>query len=273
MKLYNPTTSARRGMTRPDFSAITKNKPDKKLLGVLKKTGGRNDQGRITVRFRGGGVKRRYRFLEFGQKRLGESANVLSIEYDPNRTARIALIEYQDNKRSYIIAPDGLKVGQTISFGESTSVTTGNRLKLKNVPVGTFVYNIETNPGQGGKIARSAGSAAKVLATEGKYSTLSMPSGEIRKILSECFATVGFVSNRGHNLEVISKAGRVRHKGVRPHVRGKAMNAADHPHGGGEGRTTIGLKHPKTPWGKNAFGVKTRKKKKYSSKMIVQRRK
>lgn len=272
MTLYKPTTPSRRGMTKPDFSMLTKNKPEKKLLRRLNKTGGRNNKGRITVRFKGGGVKRRYRLLDFGEKRLGESAKVIGIEYDPNRTARIALIQYGDNNKSYVIAPEGLKVGDIMTFGETSEINPGNRLKLKNIPVGTFVYNIEINPGQGGKIARSAGTAATVLATEGIYTTLSMPSGEVRKILKECYGTVGFVSNRQHNLEVIGKAGRARHKGVRPHVRGTAMNAADHPHGGGEGRTPIGLKHPKTPWGKNAYGVRTRRKKKYSHKMILQRR-
>ena len=277
MKTYRPTTPSRRGMTRPDFSMITKKKPEKGLLAALHKTGARN-KGKISVRFRGGGAKRMYRIIEFGNlgtsEKEGEvTAKVLAIEYDPNRSGRIALLEYGDGKKAYIIAPQGLEVGSEIVFSEKAGTQPGNRMKLKNIPTGTFVYNIELTPGNGGKLARSAGASSKVLATEGKYTTVSLPSGEVRKILCECTATIGAVSNPQHGYEVIGKAGRMRHKGRRPHVRGSAMNPVDHPHGGGEGRTGIGLKYPKTPWGKIAYGVRTRKKKKYSNKLILQRRK
>ena len=273
MKFYKPTTPSRRGMTRPDFSMITKKGPEKKLLSSLKSTGGRNNKGRISVRFRGGGAKRMYRVVDFGEKHLGETAKVVGIEYDPNRTARIALVEYENKERAYVVSPDGLKAGEAIEYSESGEIKSGNRIKLKNIPVGTFVYNVEINPMQGGKIARSAGTGVKVLAIEGGYATLTMPSGEVRKVLAECFATIGFVSNTQHNLGVIGKAGRKRHMGKRPHVRGTAMNPVDHPHGGGEGRAPVGLKYPKTPWGKIAYGVRTRSKKKYSTKFIMQRRK
>ena len=214
-----------------------------------------------------------YRVVDFGEKHLGETAKVVGIEYDPNRTARIALVEYENKERAYVVSPDGLKAGEAIEYSESGEIKSGNRIKLKNIPVGTFVYNVEINPMQGGKIARSAGTGVKVLAIEGGYATLTMPSGEVRKVLAECFATIGFVSNTQHNLGVIGKAGRKRHMGKRPHVRGTAMNPVDHPHGGGEGRAPVGLKYPKTPWGKIAYGVRTRSKKKYSTKFIMQRRK
>lgn len=279
MQIYKPTTPSRRGMTRPDFSMITKQRPEKKLLAPLHKTGARS-RGKISVRFRGGGAKRMYRAIEFSEpaelmkkSQNDVSAKVLAIEYDPNRSGRIALVEYNTGDKAYILAPENLKVESEVVFGEKAEVKAGNRLKLKNMPVGTFVYNIEITPGKGGKIARSAGTSAKVLATEGKYTTISMPSGEVRKILSECFGTVGVVSNPQHRFEVIGSAGRMRHKGRRPHVRGSAMNPVDHPHGGGEGRAPIGLKYPKTPWGKIAIGGKTRRKKKYSNKFILQRRK
>lgn len=261
-------------MTRPDYSMITKKKPEKKLLDVLHKTGARNNQGKISVRFRGGGAKRKYRIIHFGQILSGGvTAKVLGIEYDPNRSARIALIEYEKGKIAYVIAPQGLQVGQEIAFGEEAVLAEGNRMALRRIPVGTLVYNIELVPGRGGKIARSAGTAAKVLALEGKYTTIVMPSGEVRKVLAACEATIGSVSNPQHKFQTIGKAGRRRHMGRRPRVRGAAMNAADHPHGGGEGRTPIGLKYPKTKWGKIAHGVHTRHKKKYSSKFILQRRK
>jgi len=271
MVLYKPTSPGRRGMTRSDFGMITKNKPEKKLLAPLAKTGARN-KGKISVRHHGGGAKRRYRTVEFGQ-RDGDKAEVLAIEYDPNRSARIALIQYDKGEKSYIIAPQGLKVGNEIDFGEGVTQKIGDRTKLKDIPVGTFVYNIELSPGQGGKLARSAGVSCKIFATEGKHTTISMPSGEVRKVLGECYATIGSVSNPQHGFRVIGKAGRTRHMGKRPHVRGSAMNPVDHPHGGGEGRSPIGLKHPKTPWGKVAYGVKTRRKKKYSDRLILQRRK
>ena len=219
-----------------------------------------------------------YRIIEFGDLMTTEkgsevTAKVLAIEYDPNRTGRIALVEYGEGKKAYIIAPQELAVGSEIIFSQKADTQLGNRMKLKNIPIGTFVYNIELTPGNGGRLARSAGASSKVLATEGKYTTVSLPSGEVRKILSECTATIGAVSNPQHRFEVMGKAGRMRHKGRRPHVRGSAMNPVDHPHGGGEGRSPIGLKHPKTPWGKIAYGVKTRNKKKYSTKLILRRRK
>lgn len=258
-------------MTRPDYSMITKYKPEQKLLVPLKKTGARSG-GKISVRHRGGGAKRMYRLVDFGKGKKDMSAKVVAVEYDPNRSARIALIKYEDGEMNYVLAPQDLEVGKTITFRDNADLATGNRIKLKNIPVGTFVYNIELIPEQGGKIARSAGSAAKVSALEGKYTTLVLPSGEVRKVLAECFATIGAVSNPQHNLRVIGKAGRMRHMGRRPQVRGTAMNPVDHPHGGGEGRAPIGLKYPKTPWGKHALGVRTRNKKRYSKKLILQRR-
>ena len=255
------------------MKVLTKKKPEKSLLKVIKRTGGRNASGRITVRHRGGGVKRLYRIVDFRGKKLGQKAKVISLEYDPNRTAYIALLEYPDKSRSYIIAPHGLKIGDEVECAEKTSISLGNRLKLKNIPSGTFIYNIELSPGSGGKIARSAGNSCQVLAQEGKYTILRMPSGEERKVLSECFASIGVVSNPEHRFRKLGKAGRSRLKGRRPVVRGSAMNPCDHPHGGGEGRSPIGLRHPKTPSGKPALGVKTRKKKKWTNKLIIKRRK
>ncbi len=250
-----------------------KKKPEKSLLRPIRKKAGRNRTGRITVRHRGGGVKRHYRVIDFGQERMGETAKVLGIEYDPNRTCDIALVEYPDAKKSYLLAPDGLKEGDEIIVDEKAPLKTGNRMRLKNIPVGTMVYNIELTPDRGGRIARGAGASAQVMAHEGKYTNLKMPSTEIRKVFSECFASIGQLSNPEHRFEKIGKAGRVRLKGRRPRVRGSAMNPVDHPHGGGEGKAPIGLKHPKTKWGKPALGVKTRRKKRYSNKFIVQRRK
>lgn len=252
--------------------ALSKKKPEKSLLRPLKKKAGRNRAGRITVRHRGGGAKRKYRLIDFGQEKIGKKGNVLSLEYDPNRTCFIALIEYEDKSRGYVLAPDKLKVDDVIICDEKAPLTTGNRLKLKNITVGTFVYNIELTPGKGGKMARSAGAYAQVMAHEGKYTHLKMPSSELRKVSKECFASIGELSNVQHRFEKIGKAGRSRLKGRRPQVRGLAMNPVDHPHGGGEGRSPIGMKHPKTPWGKPALGVKTRKKK-WSDKLIMQRRK
>lgn len=278
MKTYKPTTPGRRGMTRPDYSMITKKSPEKKLLATLNKTGARN-KGKISVRHRGGGAKRMYRIIQFGEPAKAEggsaevSAKVLAIEYDPNRSGRIALVEYKDGHRAYIVAPVGLSVDSEIVFSQKANIATANRVKLKNIPVGTFIYNIELTPGGGGKLVRSAGASAKVLATEGKYTTVSLPSGEVRKVFSECAANIGVVSNPQHGFEVMGSAGRMRHKGRRPHVRGSAMNPVDHPHGGGEGRAPIGLKYPKTPWGKIAIGGKTRRKKRYSNKFILKRRK
>ncbi len=260
-------------MTTKDFSVLTKKKPEKKLTKPLKKTGGRNNAGRITVRHRGGGSKKLYRIVEFGQKRLDVPAKVIALEYDPNRTAFLALLQYSDGEKKYIIAPHNLRVGDEILFSEKAPVSIGNRMKLKNIPVGTVVHNIELMPGQGGRLVRSAGSGAVVLAHEGKFCHLKMPSTEIRKVPAECFASIGEVSCPEHRFVKIGKAGRSRHRGRRPTVRGSAMGASDHPHGGGEGRSPIGLKYPKTPWGKPAKGVKTRKKKKPSDKLIISRRK
>lgn len=253
-------------------SILTKKEPEKKLLKFLKERAGRARSGRITVRHRGGGVKRLYRVVDFGQEKLNTPAKVIALEYDPYRTALLALIEYKDGEKRYIIAPQNLKVGQEIIAAEKAEVKIGNRMKLKNIPVGTMVYNIEIEPGRGGKIVRGAGSGAKILAQEGKYTHLEMPSGEIRKILQESFASVGMVSHPEHRYEILKKAGQVRYLRRRPTVRGAAMNPPDHPHGGGEGKTSIGMSQPKTPWGKPARGVKTRKKK-WTDKLIIQRRK
>ena len=272
MKKYKPTTPSRRKMTTKDFSILTKKRPEKKLLKSLKKKAGRTRSGRITVRHRGGGSKKLYRIVDFGQEKLDLKAKVVALEYDPNRNAFLALLEYPDAEKKYIIAPHNLKVGDEVIFSEKASISVGNRMKLKNIPVGTIVHNIELIPGKGGKLARGAGSGATILAHENKFCHLRMPSYEIRKISGECFASIGEVSCPEHRFVKIGKAGRVRHKGRRPKVRGSAMNPCDHPHGGGEGRAPIGLKHPKTPWGKPAKGVKTRKKRKQSDKFILKRR-
>ena len=260
------------GITKTAKKILTKKEPEKRLLLPLKKTGGRNVSGRITVRHRGGGAKRMYRIVDFGQEKLGVRGKIIALEYDPNRTAFIALVEYQDGEKRYILAADGMKVGDEIICGEKTEVKLGSRMKLKYIPIGTEVYNIELEPGRGGRLVRSAGTSAKVVAQEGKYTLLEMPSKEIRKILSECFASIGHVSHPEHRFEEIGKAGKKRLRGWRPTVRGSAMNPCDHPHGGGEGRAPIGLKHPKTPWGKPALGVKTRKKK-WTDKLIIKKRK
>jgi large subunit ribosomal protein L2 len=274
MKTYKPTTPSRRGMTGIDFSQLTRKGPEKSLLKYVKRNVGRsNTTGRITTRHKGGGVKKLYRVIEFSQTKIDSPAEVIALEYDPNRTAFIALIEYKNKEKQYIIAPQDLKVGQEIIFSETAPLTPGNRTKLKNIPVGTAVYNVELEAGRGGKIVRSAGSSAQVLAHDEDYISLKMPSTEIRKFKGECFASIGMVSNPENRFYTIGKAGLSRHKGRRPHVRGSAMNPVDHPHGGGEGRQPIGLKYPKTPWGKHALGVKTRNRKKWSSKLIIQRRK
>lgn len=274
MKVFKPTTPSRRGMTGIDFSQLTKKRPEKRLLKYIKRHAGRSaSSGEITTRHKGGGVKKLYRIVEFSQVKMNSPAKVVALEYDPNRTAFIALIEYTDKTRQYIIAPQSLKVGDEIIFAEKSALNPGNRMKLKNIPVGTNVYNIELEPGKGGKIVRSAGSSAQILAHDVDFTNLKMPSTEIRKFSGECFASIGMVSNPENRFYTIGKAGKSRHKGRRPHVRGSAMNPVDHPHGGGEGRQPIGLKHPKTPWGKPALGVKTRKKKKWSNKLIIQRRK
>ncbi len=279
MKIYKPTTPSRRGMTGIDFSQLSKKRPEKKLLKYVKRNVGRGSSGQITVRHKGGGVKRLYRVIEFSQTKMDSPAKVIALEYDPNRTAFIALIEYPSagsgrvKERQYIIAPQGLKIGDEVVFSESAPLNPGNRVKLKSIPVGTMVYNVELEPGKGGKIVRSAGTAAQVLAQDKDFTNLKMPSAEIRRFNSECFASIGAVSNPENRFYTIGKAGKSRLKGRRPHVRGSAMNPVDHPHGGGEGRQPIGLKYPKTPWGKHASGVKTRKRKKWSNKHIIQRRK
>jgi len=251
------------------ISILTKKKPEKKLLAPLKKTGGRNNLGRITVRHRGGGVKRRYRLVDFGEEKMNIPAKVIALEYDPNRTAFLALLEYEDGVKRYRLAPDGIKVGDKVLCSEKNEIKIGNRMKLKNIPIGLDVFNVELEPNKRGKMARGAGTSVKVSAQEEKYTHLRLPSGEIRKVSNECFATIGQVSNPSHRFQKKEKAGRNRLKGIRPTVRGSAMTPHDHPHGGGEGRAPIGLKFPKTPWGKPARGVKTRKKKKWTNKLII----
>ncbi len=251
---------------------LTKKEPEKTLVRSLKKRGGRANSGRITVRHRGGGRKRLYRMIEFSQERLAEKATVKALEYDPNRTAFLALLEYQDGKKTYILAPQGLNIGDEVLFDEKAPLSPGNRLRLKDIPVGTFIHNVELVPGGGGKMVRGAGTSAQVIAQEGKYTHLKMPSGELRKVIGQCFASVGEISNPEHRFQKLGKAGRARRKGIRPTVRGSAMSPVDHPHGGGEGRAPIGLKYPKTPWGKPALGVRTRKKK-WTDKLIIERRK
>ncbi len=250
---------------------LTKKDPEKKLLLSLRKTGGRGNSGRITIRHRGGGVKRLYRIVDFGEEKLEIPGKVIALEYDPYRTGYIALVEYQDKEKRYILAPKDLKIGDEMICAEKAQMKTGNRMKLKNIPVGTLIHNIELEPSRGGKLARGAGTAAEILALEQEFVHLEMPSGEVRKVSQECFASIGQVSHVEKKFEEIGKAGRKRLKGWRPTVRGTAMNPCDHPHGGGEGRTPIGLPYPKTPWGKHALGVKTRKKK-WTDKYIIQRR-
>ena len=273
IKTYNPYTPSRRNMTGSDFSEITKTAPEKSLTSSLKKNAGRNNQGKITVRHHGGGNRRKYRIIDFKRdSKGGIPAVVKSIEYEPNRSANIALICYADGEKSYILAPEGLTVGQKILNGADAEVRVGNCLPLNNIPVGTLVHNIELYPGKGGQMVRSAGNSAQLMAKEGKYATLRLPSGEMRMVPIVCRATVGVVGNGEHNLVNIGKAGRKRHMGIRPTVRGSVMNPNDHPHGGGEGRAPIGRPGPSTPWGKPALGLKTRKKKKSSNKLIVRRR-
>lgn len=251
---------------------LTKKKPEKKLLMAISKKAGRSSSGRITVRHRGGGVKRLYRIIDWGQEMINKPAKVIALEYDPNRTAFIALLEYPDRTKRYRLAPYGLKIGDEVIIAEKAEIKIGNRVKLKNIPIGTLVFNIEISPGKGGQIVRAAGTSAKVLGQEGKYTHLQLPSKEVRKILSECYATIGQVSHPEHRYEKMKKAGQKRLKGRRPAVRGSAMTPKSHPHGGGEGKAPIGLKHPKTPWGKPALGVKTRKRT-WTDKFIIKRRK
>ena len=273
IKTYNPYTPSRRHMTGSDFSEITKSTPEKSLVVSLKKTAGRNSQGKITVRHHGGGAKRKYRIIDFKRNsKDGIPATVKAIEYDPNRTANIALICYADGVKSYILAPNGLKVGMKVMNGPEAEVRIGNCLPLANIPVGTEVHNVELHPGKGGQLVRSAGNAAQLMAKEGKYATLRLPSGEMRMVPIDGRATIGVVGNGDHELINIGKAGRKRHMGIRPTVRGSVMNPNDHPHGGGEGRAPIGRSGPLTPWGKPALGLKTRKKNNKSNKMIVRRR-
>ena len=273
IKSFKPMTNGTRGMTKLVNDEITKSKPEKSLVVTLKKNGGRNNQGKITVRHRGGGAKRKYRIIDFKRDKDGAVGTVASIEYDPNRTANISLIQYADGEKRYIIAPKGLKVGNKIESGENADIKVGNTLPLKNIPEGTVIHNIELKAGKGGQIARSAGSSVQILGHEGKYTLLRLTSGEVRKVLSVCRATIGEVGNEDYELVNIGKAGRKRHMGIRPTVRGSVMNPNDHPHGGGEGRAPIGRKGPVTPWGKPALGYKTRKNKKASDKLIVRRRK
>jgi large subunit ribosomal protein L2 len=271
VKTYKPTTPSRRGMTVSDFSEITTREPEKSLLTDLRGTGGRNVRGKVTTRHRGGGAKRAYRIIDFKRDKVGIPARVATIEYDPNRSARIALLHYADGEKRYILAPVGLQVGDEVMSGPDAEARPGNALPLANVPLGTMVHNIELRPGKGGQIVRAAGVSAQVLAKEGDYVTLRMPSGEVRMVLQTCMATVGQVGNLDHSNVKLGKAGRKRWLGIRPTVRGSAMSPRDHPHGGGEGRSPIGKDAPRTPWGKKALGVKTRRNKR-TNQLIVRRR-
>ncbi|MEG0841703.1 MAG: 50S ribosomal protein L2 [Erysipelotrichaceae bacterium] len=272
IKKYKPTTPGLRGMTTLSFEEITTDKPEKSLLTPVKSKGGRNNNGRITTRHQGGGHKRAYRTIDFKRNKDGIIANVATIEYDPNRSANIALLNYVDGEKRYILAPKGLKVGMKLLSGKGADIKIGNAMEMKDMPEGTFVHNVELKPGKGGQLARSAGVSAQILGIEDKYITLRLASGEVRKVLADCRATIGQVGNEDHSLVNLGKAGRSRWLGIRPTVRGSVMNPNDHPHGGGEGRTPVGRKSPMTPWGKKAMGVKTRKHKLASTKLIVRRR-
>lgn len=272
IKTYNPYTPSRRNMTGSDFAEITTSKPEKSLLVSINKNAGRNNQGKITVRHQGGGSRRKYRIIDFKRRKDGVPATVVSIEYDPNRTANIALLNYADGEKTYILAPNGLTVGTKLMNGDAAEVRVGNCLPLQNIPVGTQIHNIEMYPGKGGQLVRAAGNSAQLMAKEGKNATLRLPSGEMRMVPIICRATIGQVGNIDHELINIGKAGRKRLMGIRPTVRGSVMNPNDHPHGGGEGKTGIGRPGPVTPWGKPALGYKTRKRNKHSNKMIVRRR-
>ena len=273
IRVYKPMTAGTRQRSVLTSEEITKTTPEKSLTVTKKKTNGRNNQGKITVRHRGGGVKRKYRLIDFKRRKDGVTALVSAIEYDPNRSANIALITYKDGEKAYIIAPKGLTVGTVVESGENVDIKVGNALPIMNIPVGTVIHNIELKPGKGAALARSAGASAKILGREDKYVLIRLSSGETRKILGTCRATIGVVGNEDYSLVKIGKAGRTRHKGFRPTVRGSVMNPNDHPHGGGEGRAPIGRSGPMTPWGKPALGYKTRKNKKASDKYIVSRRK
>ena len=272
-KSYKAYTPSRRNMTTLDYSEITKKTPEKSLLAVKKEKAGRNSYGRITVRHQGGGNRQKYRIMDFKRKKDGIEATVVGIEYDPNRSANIALIQYTDGEKAYILAPEGLKDGDKVVSGKAVDIKPGNCMEINSIPVGTLIHNIELNPGQGGKLVKAAGQSAQLMAKEGKYAHVRLPSGEMRLVLANCRATIGVIGNSEHANVKLGKAGRKRHMGWRPEVRGSAMNPVDHPHGGGEGKAPIGHAGPLTPWGKPALGYKTRNKKKQSNKFIVKRRK
>ena len=272
IKVYKPTTNGRRNMSVTDYSELTKTAPEKSLLEPLKKHSGRNSYGRITVRHKGGGNRRKYRIIDFKRQKTGVEATVKTLEYDPNRSAFIALIEYTDGEKAYIIAPQGLKVGDKVVSGAEADINVGNALPLANIPTGTFIHNVELYPGRGAQLARSAGIMAQLMAKENGMALLRLPSGELRNVPASCMATIGTVGNADHINVKIGKAGRKRHMGIRPTVRGSVMNPNDHPHGGGEGKSPVGRPGPVTPWGKPALGYKTRKHKKSSDKLIVKRR-
>jgi len=273
MKHFNPTTPSLRNMTVSTYEEITKKTPEKTLLATKKKNAGRNSYGRITVRHQGGGNRQKYRLVDFKRRKDDMTATVIGIEYDPNRSANIALIQYEDGEKAYILAPIGLKDGDKVVSGERADIKPGNCMKIENIPVGTMIHNIELNPGQGGKLVRAAGQEAQLMAKEGKYAHVRLPSGEMRLIMAVCRATIGTIGNSDHENVKLGKAGRSRHLGKRPEVRGSVMNPNDHPHGGGEGRAPVGHSGPMTPWGKPALGYKTRKRNKMSNKFIVKRRK
>ena len=273
MKHFKPYTPSRRNMTVSDFSEITKKTPEKSLLAKKKEKAGRNSYGRITVRHQGGGNRQKYRIIDFKRKKDNMEATVIGIEYDPNRSANIALIQYEDGEKAYILAPQGLTDGDKVVSGDAVDIRTGNCMPISSIPVGTLIHNIELNPGQGGKLVRTAGQSAQLMAKEGKYAHVRLPSGEMRLVLSRCRATIGVIGNSDHENVKIGKAGRKRHMGWRPEVRGSVMNPVDHPHGGGEGRAPVGHAGPLTPWGKPALGYKTRNKKNKTNKFIVKRRK
>ena len=272
IRKYNPTSPARRQMTVSTFEEITTNKPERSLLEPLKNNAGRNSYGRITVRHRGGANRRKYRIIDFKRNKIDMTATVMTIEYDPNRSANIALIQYEDGDKAYILAPQDLHVGDKVMSGAGADIKPGNCLPIRSIPVGTLIHNIELSKGKGGQLVRSAGASAQLMAKEDKYSQVRMPSGEVRMIDVDCKATIGVIGNQDHENITIGKAGRKRHMGIRPTVRGVVMNPNDHPHGGGEGKSPIGMPSPVTPWGKPALGLKTRKQKKYSSKYIVKTR-
>ncbi len=273
MKHFKPYTPSRRNMTVSDFGEITKKTPEKSLLAKKKKNAGRNSYGRITVRHQGGGNRQKYRIVDFKRRKDDMTATVIGIEYDPNRSANIALVEYEDGEKAYILAPQGLKDGDKVISGETADIKPGNCMPISSIPVGTLIHNIELNPKQGGKLVKAAGQSAQLMAKEGKYAHVRLPSGEMRLILATCRATIGVIGNSDHENVKIGKAGRKRHMGIRPTVRGSVMNPVDHPHGGGEGRAPVGHAGPMTPWGKPALGYKTRNRKKQSNKFIVKRRK